>query len=114
MKAGREERLDANERDFYVDSKGKRIQEFAVLKVFHFIGARNKKNYMYKWARIKNGYWCAQHLVDASDSSYWLRAVADSDGAIGDTEVVQCLAEYRRPSEAIKAVSAPPSPGEQK
>lgn len=89
----------------YFDKYGKEIKEFAVLKVFHFIGARRKKHFMYKWVRLieDNGkkYWYAQHLTDATaffekGSSGWLtgyalRAVSNSERKLMDTEIVQQL-----------------------
>lgn len=74
--------------NFY-DEKGKQIQEFAVLKVFHYIGARRKKEYMYKWVRVIDGHLAAMHLT-GEKGSYWLKAVADKDGLIKGTQIVQC------------------------
>ena len=87
----------------YYDKHGVEIKEFAVLKVFHFIGARKKKHYMYKWVRIVEDmgkrYFYAQHLNDASGffekgsnkiwTGYGLRAVANPQRMIMDSEVVQ-------------------------
>ncbi len=93
----------------YFDENGNQIHEFAVIKVFHFIGARRKKHYMYKWIRIVEDkgkrYYMAQHLSDASAffekgvtdkwTGYGLRGVANSERKIIGTEVVQCLNEYK-------------------
>jgi nuclear transport factor 2 (NTF2) superfamily protein len=87
----------------YYDKHGREIKEFAVLKVFHFTGARKKKHYMYKWVRLIEDkgkkYWYAQHLNDntaffekGSDkwlTGYGLRAVANPERKIMDTEIVQ-------------------------
>ncbi len=94
----------------YFDEKGVEIKEFAVLKVFHFIGARRKKHYMYKWVRIVEDrgkrYFYAQHLTDASAffekgitdkwTGYGLRGVANSERRIIGAEVVQCYDEYKQ------------------
>lgn len=93
----------------YFDEDGVEIKEFAVIRVFHFIGARKKKHYMYKWVRIVEDkgkrYFYAQHLTDASGffekgvtdkwTGYGLRGCANSERRIIGTKVVQCLAEYR-------------------
>lgn len=44
------------------DKKGIEIEECDILKVFHFIGARKKKHYMYKMAVKWNGKLYASHL----------------------------------------------------
>lgn len=75
-------------RKFY-DKNGDRITEFAVLKFFHFIGARRKKHYMYKWVRYDdNGDLMAKHLTSADDAVR-LYALADSSGVIKGAEIVQ-------------------------
>ena len=72
----------------YKDEKGIEIYEFAVIRVFHFTGARRKKHYMYKWVRLKevNGkkYFLGQHLCTDKEKSnyYWLRSVADPETRI--------------------------------
>ncbi len=83
----------------YFDKNGKEIKEFAVLKVYHFLGVneqgRGRKHYyMYKWVRLKESsgklWWHASHLENDSHSGYWLRAVADKDThIIKGTEIVQ-------------------------
>ncbi len=79
------------DREVYFDKKHKPILDCSVIKVFHFIGARKKRHYMYKWVRrLPDGTWMARHLCTrVEDSGYWLRAVADENGVIDDTEVVQ-------------------------
>lgn len=51
------------------DKNGNEIKEFDVLKVFHFIGKRRKKHYMYKWVKKdpEYGYLVAHH----PDSLTW-------------------------------------------
>ena len=44
------------------DKNGVPIEEFDVLKIFHFIGARRKKHYMYKVAILWNGRLYGSHL----------------------------------------------------
>lgn len=71
----------------YFDEKGTEIKEFAVIRVFHFIGARRKRYYMYKWVRLKefNGklYWIAMHLTNDKETSWYnLRAAADKETRI--------------------------------
>lgn len=39
----------------YRDKNGKRIEAGDILKVFHFIGSRNRHHFMYKVAVEKNG-----------------------------------------------------------
>ena len=86
----------------YFDKNGVEIKEFAVIKVFHFIGRRKKRHYMYKWVRLVEDkgkkYWYGQHLEDASGffenpknkwSGYRLGYNANSERKILDTEVVQ-------------------------
>jgi hypothetical protein len=87
----------------YLDKNGREIKEFAVLKVFHFIGARRKKHFMYKWVRLVEDkgkkYWYAQHLTDATGffekgsnkqwSGYGLRSCANSERKLINTEIVQ-------------------------
>ncbi len=45
-----------------LDKNGRPIEEFDVLKVFHFIGPRRKKFYMYKVALHWNGKLYASHI----------------------------------------------------
>lgn len=82
----------------FFDKNGNEIREFDLIKVFHFKGTndqgRGRKNYyMYKWIRLieSNGklYWAALHLSDATDSAYWLKAVANAERKLDGTEIVQ-------------------------
>lgn len=83
----------------YFDKNGKQIKEFAVLKVYHFLGVneqgRGRKHYyMYKWVRLKEfkgkKYWVAWHLTKGDGASYNLLAVADKQTRIiADAEIVQ-------------------------
>jgi len=60
----------------YYDEKGREIKEFGLLKIFHFIGARRKKHYMYKHIGLVEFEgklsWVAYHL-DGSGDYYHLR-----------------------------------------
>lgn len=77
----------------YFDEKGQQINEFAVIKVFHFLGRRRKKHFMYKWIKLKEyrgvKYWVAVHLMDDKGDYYHLRSFANKDRIIEGTEVVQ-------------------------
>ena len=74
---------------YYYDKNGKPINEFDVLKVFHFVGARRKKHYMYKWVqRDDNDRMIIKHLTNA-DESVLLSAVVNKDGIFQDAEIVQ-------------------------
>ena len=82
----------------YFDKKGKQIEEFAVIKIFHFKGVneqgRGRKNYyMYKWVRLveRNGkkWWTALHLSNDSGDYFHLRSTANSERVMTDTEIVQ-------------------------
>ena len=75
----------------FYDKHGTEIKEFAVLKIFHFIGTRKKKHYMYKWVREQGGHLVGMHLTDANPNSWFsLRSIADAEtGVIADAEIVQ-------------------------
>lgn len=67
----------------YFDETGREIKEFAVIRVFHFIGARRKKHYMYKWVRLKEWdgrlYWIAKYLSKDSESGYYHLRTSDNN-----------------------------------
>lgn len=73
----------------YRDMKGRLIGEGFILKVFHFIGARNKKYYMYKIAAVKNGHLVAmcikELLTKGKDHAHTCRMEALP---LEDTEIV--------------------------
>ena len=82
----------------YFDKNGKKIEEFAVIKIFLFQGVneqgRGRKNYyMYKWVRLteRNGkkWWTALHLLNDSGDYFHLRTTANSERVLTDTEIVQ-------------------------
>ena len=82
----------------YFDKNGKQIEEFAVIKIFHFKGVneqgRGRKNYyMYKWVRLteRNGkkWWTALHLSNDSGDYFHLRSIANSERVLTNTEIVQ-------------------------
>jgi hypothetical protein len=65
-----------------LDKNGIPIEEFDVLKVFHFIGARKKKYYMYKLAVMCNGKLYGAHLNSNQlkpDYPLWTESVNPSD-----------------------------------
>lgn len=70
------------------DFKMRPIKEFDVVKVFHFIGARKKRHYIYKHVKIKNGEFSGDHL-EGNGSSFWLKSCADENGVLRDFEIVQ-------------------------
>ena len=62
--------------DVFYDSKGNELREFDVVKVFHFVGKRRKRHYMYKWIRKDgSGHLCMQHLNDDVNRLVPLKAV---------------------------------------
>jgi hypothetical protein len=68
------------------DQNGTEIHEFDLLKVFHFIGSRRKKHYMYKWVRKhpKYDYLIALHLGDENTENGYLLT-----GNQQGTEIIQ-------------------------
>ena len=90
--------LIADVEEPYFDKNGKQIEEFAVIKIFHFKGVneqgRGRKNYyMYKWVRLteRNGkkWWTALHLSNDSGDYFHLRSIANSERVLTNTEIVQ-------------------------
>lgn len=82
----------------YFDKNGKQIEEFAVIKIFHFKAVneqgRGRKNYyMYKWVRLteRDGkkWWTALHLSNDSGDYFHLRSTANSERIMTNTEIVQ-------------------------
>lgn len=71
----------------YYDESGNKIEENDLLRVFHFIGARKKKYYMYKVAILVEGYWYGLDVHDRTHK-YRLRAVA-KDNVIAGTQVLR-------------------------
>lgn len=71
----------------YRDAHGIEIREFDVLKVFHFIGARRKVHYMYKWVRRNSrGELAILHLDAPHEPMVILRAVS-CNGVIACAEI---------------------------
>lgn len=76
------------------DKTGREIMQGDILKVFHFIGARNKRHYMYKQVveerrlgQRQTPYWWVSHL-EQSDEGYHLA----KDGThLRDYEIVQSI-----------------------
>ena len=75
---------------FYFDKTGKQINEFDVLKVFHFIGARRKRHYMYKWVRRDDkGRMAIMHLTASDEPTVPLSVCANKEGVFEDAEIMQ-------------------------
>jgi len=74
----------------FFDKKGVEIKPFSVIKIFHFVGARRKRYYMYKWVQMRDGNMVALHLEDDKGDYFHLRSLTvDSSGRCIDCEVVQ-------------------------
>lgn len=62
------------------DKNGVEIEEFDILKVFHFIGARRKRHYMYKMAVVREGRLYGSHLYSNENKpDYPLWTLFDSE-----------------------------------
>lgn len=70
------------------DIRGREIREFDLLKVFHFVGPRRKKYFMYKWVKKIGGHLCGFHLDAEGDDSYY-RLVPRKDGILQGCEIIQ-------------------------
>lgn len=46
------------------------IKEFDILKVFHFVGSRRKKHYMYKIAVKKNEHLVAMDILELAEKGF--------------------------------------------
>jgi hypothetical protein len=68
-----------------LDKNGVVIEEFDVLKVFHFIGARRKKHYMYKIVVLHDGLLYGSHIDSNPLKPGYPLWITSQD----DTEVVQ-------------------------
>lgn len=69
------------------DKTGREIKEFDVIKMFHFVGARNKRHYMYKWVIAKDDRLYGHHLGRKGDKDAFML----SQDLLQDTEIVQGL-----------------------
>lgn len=85
------------------DKNGKEIQNFDLLKIFHFTGVneqgRGRKHYyMYKWVKIIDGKFLGYHLNNDEENSYFLLSgIADKDTrVIKDAEIVQSYETLRK------------------
>ena len=79
----------------YFDQTGKEIKEFALLRFFHFVGARKKKHYMYKWVNVVMGKYVALHLENSSGDHFHLRGQADENRIIADALILQQPEDYQ-------------------
>lgn len=81
---------------FVLDKSGRKIVPGDVLKVFHFIGARRKRHYMYKQAlRYERGRLAISHLNRIDEIEPWelgknFYTEAADNTPRQDYEVVQC------------------------
>ena len=78
--------------DFFYDQNGKEIRHLDVIKVLHFIGARRKKHYMYKWVKFDKDRGLCFHHLDESNELISLKAVCkktDTAWQWHDAEIVQ-------------------------
>lgn len=81
---------------FMLDKSGRKIMPGDVLMVFHFIGARRKRHYMYKQAlRYERGRLVISHLNRIDETEAWelgknYYTEAADDRPRSDYEVVQC------------------------
>ncbi len=81
-------------KDKLYDKKGREIMIFDLLKVFHFVGSRKKKYYMYKQVKEviflgenKCQFFKIHHLENDNPQSYYVEKI---DGRIlKDYEIVQ-------------------------
>ena len=72
------------------DETGAVIQKGDIIRVFHFIGARRKKHYMYKYVTVKNDELYALHtgtLSPTESEGYYLwpeaaRCKGDIEGTV--------------------------------
>ena len=89
------------------DKTGRHIQPGDVLKVFHFIGARGKRHYMYQQAlRYRRGRLEISHLNRIDDTEPWefgknYYSVSGNEH-LHDYEIVQDVAAklHQRPKSA--------------
>lgn len=74
------------------DKKGIEIRPGDVLKVFHFVGARNKQHYMYKVVHQIDGYLYAAHAHTIYLEGLSLKnsfALPRDGGRLDDFEIVE-------------------------
>lgn len=91
------------------DKKGQEIQKLDLLKVFHFIGARNKKHYMYKWVGEINTQLVCYHLDDSEELFYSLLCHhVDENNICKDIEIVQSPLTLKKEL-SLNASSSTPS-----
>jgi hypothetical protein len=91
------------------DKTGREIMQGDVLKVFHFVGRRNKRHFMYKQVveerllgKDQNAYWQISHLNQREGDGYLMA----KDGAVyNDYEIVQSIDAHfeDRPRKATRA-----------
>lgn len=79
-----------------VDQKGRRFKQGQIIRVFHYVGPRRKKEYMYKQIAILKDRVFAYHLPlehGQLHSGYWVESQADDDGVARGHLIVQCYCD---------------------
>jgi hypothetical protein len=74
------------------DKNSKEIREFDLIRVFHFIGARRKKHYMYKWVVTDPKFpdiLFGDHLDGAGSKFYLGKSTSDKGITFDDIEIIQ-------------------------
>ena len=73
-----------------IDCVGNDVHEGAILKVFHFVGSKKRKHFMYKKVgEIYNSNY--RKIYHLSSNGYYLKKISDT---LSDSVVVQCNCEY--------------------
>lgn len=70
----------------FYDKNGVLIQEGDLLKVFHFIGSRRKRNFMYKIAVVIDGYMYEKDYYSEHKCGLW--SISDNYGVLSGTEII--------------------------
>lgn len=74
------------------DCVGNEIHEGAILKVFHFYGARSRKKFMYKQVgSLRGNYREIHHLPISKDKGFYLRR---EDSTLNNSVVVSCNCKF--------------------
>lgn len=75
------------------DCVGNEIHEGAILKVFHFVGARRRKHFMYKLVGSlrEDGYRKIHHLPMNPDAAYYYKKENEN---LENSAVVYCPCEF--------------------
>lgn len=72
------------------DKYGIKIEEFDLLKIFHFTGSRRKKYYMYKWIKKdKETGDLMGYSLDPKGHYFNLYSICNENLMIQDAEIIQ-------------------------